>query len=534
MASKKDTNFLLYSLGSDDDDDAGDDMVYSSLLASSDSNAFVSDDEAVDTHHQHKAVHEVPHDDAPVPQWRMATLALWQFGYAAMMAFIMAILLPLQTLEMVGKENKGTALGVSVAVATVIATVISLAFGQASDHISTPIGKRTPFVVVSSAGLALLAVAMTWYGAAGLTGAGVYVVYAGLFLALRTCAGVAETAFQPLLPDLVPKHQMGTVSGWWAMGQMVGNLFGLAGGSILMDQTGPVAVAIIISSLLTIGTLAAALANREKPTPKACSSSPAADNQNECVRWPALRFLARYIKPFLISSNFRWIFATRFVTQLGFGFVNNFVFYFIHDVSPLPYRLFGLEFTNTNDAVGIFAGAIMLTAVFSGYAGGALGDRLGRKRMVYVSSAFQTLACVGFVLLSVWPQQFTFLVISGVVMGIGLGSYLAVDFALATECLPSEESRGTDLAVWNLAMSLPIAFSGPLGGVMLDNGQRVGHALNLPNLGYVGLFASCGFLLALSAFFVRRITVGNPVRRRKPTNEIDLELVEVEDDGTFQ
>jgi hypothetical protein len=78
MASKKDTNFLLYSLGSDDDDDAGDDMVYSSLLASSDSNAFVSDDEAVDTHHQHKAVHEVPHDDAPVPQWRMATLALWQ------------------------------------------------------------------------------------------------------------------------------------------------------------------------------------------------------------------------------------------------------------------------------------------------------------------------------------------------------------------------------------------------------------------------------------------------------------------------
>ena len=79
MASKKDSNFLLYSLGSDDDDaHAGDDMVYSSLLASPDSNAaFVSDDdEAVDTHH--KAVHEVPHDVAPVPQWRMATIALWQ------------------------------------------------------------------------------------------------------------------------------------------------------------------------------------------------------------------------------------------------------------------------------------------------------------------------------------------------------------------------------------------------------------------------------------------------------------------------
>ncbi len=80
-------------------------------------------------------------------------------------------------------------------------------------------GKRTPFVVVGSIGLALLAVAMTWYGAAGLTGAGVYVVYAGLLLALRTCSGVAETAFQPLLPDLVPKHQMGTVSGWYVCGR---------------------------------------------------------------------------------------------------------------------------------------------------------------------------------------------------------------------------------------------------------------------------------------------------------------------------
>jgi hypothetical protein len=29
-----------------------------------------------------------------------------QFGYAGMMAFILVILLPLQTLEMVGKENK--------------------------------------------------------------------------------------------------------------------------------------------------------------------------------------------------------------------------------------------------------------------------------------------------------------------------------------------------------------------------------------------------------------------------------------------
>jgi uncharacterized membrane protein YjfL (UPF0719 family) len=50
------------------------------------------------------------------------------------------------------------------------------------------------------------------------------------------------------------------------------------------------------------------------------------------------------------------------VTQLGYGFINNFAFYFISDVSHPPYRIFSLEITNANDAVGIFLGTIMLTA----------------------------------------------------------------------------------------------------------------------------------------------------------------------------
>jgi hypothetical protein len=37
------------------------------------------------------------------------------------------------------------------------------------------------------------------------------------------------------------------------MGQMVGNLFGLTGGSVVMDQTGPLAVVVVIASLLTVG-----------------------------------------------------------------------------------------------------------------------------------------------------------------------------------------------------------------------------------------------------------------------------------------
>lgn len=109
-----------------------------------------------------------------------------------------------------------------------------------------------------------------------------------------------------------------------------------------------------------------------------------------------------------------------------------------------------------------------------------------------------------------------------------------MDFALATECLPSEHSRGTDLAVWGLSSTLPLAIAGPIGGLMLDNGQvrssprvaawdsilpcceqRIGHSLGVTNLGYVGLFVSCAMLLAISAVFVCFITVGNPRNTRK-------------------
>lgn len=91
------------------------------------------------------------------------------------------------------------------------------------------------------------------YGDLGLTGPGVYVVYAIVLVFMRTFAGVAETAFQPLLPDLVPKEQMGTASGWWAMGQMLGNVFGAAGTTFIMDQTGPVVITAILSAALGVG-----------------------------------------------------------------------------------------------------------------------------------------------------------------------------------------------------------------------------------------------------------------------------------------
>jgi len=45
--------------------------------------------------------------------------------------------------------------------------------------------------------------------------------------------------------------------------------------------------------------------------------------------------------------------------------------------------------------------------------------------------------------------------IAAVLLGIGFGAYLAVDFALLTQVLPTADSRGKDLGMINIANSLP-------------------------------------------------------------------------------
>jgi MFS family permease len=46
-------------------------------------------------------------------------------------------------------------------------------------------------------------------------------------------------------------------------------------------------------------------------------------------------------------------------------------------------------------------------------------------------------------------------VVAAVLFGLGFGVYLAVDYALLTEVLPSQGDRGKDMGVFNIANSLP-------------------------------------------------------------------------------
>jgi MFS family permease len=102
-------------------------------------------------------------------------------------------------------------------------------------------------------------------------------------------------------------------------------------------------------------------------------------------------------------------------------------------------------------------------------------------------------------------HSFTLAVLMGIVFGLGYGAYQSVDWALASDVLPSMDDYAKDMGVWHVAMTLPQVIATPIAGFLLDNFQRVGRVQAIPNLGYTVIFLLSVVYFILGTVFVRQI-----------------------------
>jgi MFS family permease len=121
--------------------------------------------------------------------------------------------------------------------------------------------------------------------------------------------------------------------------------------------------------------------------------------------------------------------------------------------------------------------------------------------MVYISGALMGVVCLVFVLF----HSFTLAVLMGIVFGLGYGAYESVDWALASDVLPSMDDYAKDMGVWHVAMVLPQVIATPIAGFLLDNFQRVGKVQNIPNLGYTVIFMVAVVYFIFGTVFVKQI-----------------------------
>jgi MFS family permease len=146
---------------------------------------------------------------------------------------------------------------------------------------------------------------------------------------------------------------------------------------------------------------------------------------------------------------------------------------------------------------------IMLITTVSGLAGnfpaGVLSDRVSKKAVIYVSNAITSAAVLGFLLTSqVWVA-----LAAASVFGAGLGAFMAVDWAFATNLLP-ERDEAKYMGVWHVAFTVPQVVA-PLIGL------AVAYVFNIRIGGGFGYRVAMGLALA---YFIMGTIMIRPIRER--------------------
>ncbi len=155
-------------------------------------------------------------------------------------------------------------------------------------------------------------------------------------------------------------------------------------------------------------------------------------------------------------------------------------------------------------ATTIFLLLLTLTATLSTFFAGFASDRIGRKRMVYISGGFMTVVGLAFIFAPyLLPATvLTIAYVAAAIFGLGFGAYVAVDWALVADTLPSEATyaRG-DMGVWNITLTLPQVFAVVFGGWLLAFGVAIGQR----SFGYTLLFVWFVVFCLLGTVTVRYI-----------------------------
>jgi MFS family permease len=418
---------------------------------------------------------------------RQILLSFFWFSTNTLWSAVLIITMPSQIKAAVGDATKGSVLGLALGAGALISMLAAPLFGALSDRIHLPGGRRKPWIVIGSVGNIVGLFGLAFLIQPGQPDSVLGWTIAFLFVELFN--NVATGPYSALIPDQVPPDQRGSASGWLGLMTMLGTFAGGAMG-FLIEPVGIVGVYAILAGVIALGAIVTVFGVQETNIPR------------ETPPFTLREFLRGLVTPFK-DSDFTWVFLTRFLVTMGIFTVQEFIQYYLGDVIGAPYVLAGVgKVADTAEtAVSFFLPMLLLGAIITTLLAGVLSDKVGRKSMVYVSGLLMSIVCLVFVFF----HSFTLAVLMGVVFGLGYGAYESVDWALASDVLPSQDDYAKDMGVWHVAMVFPQVIATPIAGFLLDNFQRVGAAQNAPNLGYTVIFLMAVVYFVLGTVFVKQI-----------------------------
>ena len=402
---------------------------------------------------------------------QLLVLNAYWVGLSFMWNALHPILLPAVLLNYVPDAKKNTYLGLLTFVGLVIAMLVQPLSGALSDGWKSRFGRRRPLIVLGTLFDFLFLSILAWAG-------GIVWLFIG-YIGLQFSSNIAHGPMQGLLPDRVPRTQLGVASSLKTFMDMLSLIIAsLLAGRLLDPVTrDPTPIMLVVMSLLAVSAAITVFGVRESPSPN-----------GRGVRGEG-GFFGQFRINFRENSSYWWLIAERALFILGIYGLQAFAQYYLQDVLRVPDPP-----KQTGDLLAVLTISLVILVLIGGW----LTDKYGAKRILYVA----TFIAAGGMFLMLFAKDMRGLMVFGSVLGAGIGLFLTSNWALANTLAPEAEA-GKYLGLTNLAT----AGSGALA-------RLEGPALDWLNaawpgawMGYKGLFIFGALCILLSVFLLQKIDV---------------------------
>lgn len=337
-----------------------------------------------------------------------------------------------------GEAMTGRAMFPIELVAALVAIAVQPTVGCISDYTMSRWGRRKPYIAI---GATLDVVFLL-----GIATATTPLTFVAFLLALQLSSNFAQGPFQGYIPDLVPEEQVGTASALVGMmstlGVIGGVLFLSFGYRLGEDFTLPALLLGLVELATAIGTVVFVREGRQ---------AKARDGRSW---WSIAR--EAWGTDILRERSYTWLLASRFFVMAGGAFLANWAIIWME-------RALGFGADEKATWVTAILGATAVATALATIPAAKASDRVGRKPVIWAACAIGAVGVATFA----FAPAIEVALVGGLLVGIGSGMFLAVDWALLSELVP-KASSGRYMGMSNLATALQGVIAVLCGGLVLD------------------------------------------------------------------
>lgn len=319
--------------------------------------------------------------------------------------------------------DKVAILGLLGAAAAVGGVITQPLWGLLSDRTHSRLGRRVPWIIAGIVGFVLVIV--------GFAATNTVVVLVILATVLAIFYSMIAGPLSAIIPDRAPVARRGAFSALGSLGIFVGGLAGVIVASLFVTK---LPVGFVVLGALALVAIPFTFALRDRKFDEIARA--------ERVSW------TETLKGFFVNPrthpDFFWAFIARLVLIVGFWSVSSFQLYILDDY-------IGLGLAEANTVFPVVTAVLAITIIIALVPTGIISDRIGRRKPFVIVASI--IVAVG-ALVPIFQPTVTGAIVSMGIIGLGIGTYLAVDQALMTQVLPNATtSAGKDLGILNIAQA---------------------------------------------------------------------------------